>query len=113
MPGISAPRYLRHFLNQINARCSRAAAADSHLLLDWCEEGLDHYPFSNILERVVPPGEISRDLLPRFAFSRWVAGILDLKLSVLYSRWSGLQFYRKVCWEVWCLTGRCVGWFQT
>jgi hypothetical protein len=105
MPGISASRYLRRFLNKINARCSRAvaaaAAADSHLLLDGCEEGLDLYPFSNILEGVVPPGEISRDLLPCFAFSRWVAGILDLKLSVLYSHWSGLEFYRKVCWGVW------------
>lgn len=98
MQAVSAPRYLRHFVNKINARCYGAAAvADSHLLLRGCEEGLDRYPFSNILEGVVPPGEISRDPFPCFAVSRWVAGISDLKLPVLYSRRSGLEFSRKVC----------------
>lgn len=100
MQAASASRYLRRFLNKINARCSRAAAAvaDSHLLLRGCEEGLDRYHFSNILEGVVPPGEISRDPFPCCAFSRWVADISDLKLSVLHSRRSGLEFYMKVCW---------------
>lgn len=90
-----------------------AEVADSHLLLRGCEEGLDRYHFSNILEGVVPPGEISRDPFPCCAFSRWVAGISDLELPVLHSRRSGSEFYRKMCWGVWCLLVRGVGRFQT
>jgi len=75
-----------------------AGVADSHLLLRGCEEGLDRYHFSNILEGVVPPGEISRDPFPCCAFSRWVAGISDLELSGLHSRRRGLEFFKKGCW---------------
>lgn len=61
----------------------------------WCGEGLDHYLFRNILEGVVPLGEISQDMFPPcFVFSLWESARpeLGLRSSILVLAVTGLEF---------------------